>query len=208
MTALENSGLGLRYLRVANSLRQQVIDGVFQPGERLPRQHDLAHQFQVAFTTLKRALDLLEQEGYIVRKVGQGTYASIPDTHEPTALVVDDDAGVRRLLKRGLANNGWICVAVESGMKALEELKSQRIDVVLLDLVMPEMNGAETFRAIREFDEDVPVILITAYADSALMDAALEVGPFAVMRKPFTLDQLRMVLANIVTDRRSGRQSP
>ena len=70
--------LGLRYLRVADSIRRMVLEGVYQPGDRMPRQHDLAKEHNVAFGTLKQALDLLEGEGYVVRKVGQGTYACLP----------------------------------------------------------------------------------------------------------------------------------
>ena len=77
---------------------------------------------------------------------------------------------------------------------ALEKLKAQRFDVIFLDLAMPGMNGAETFREIRRAHPAAKVVIITADPNSDLMAKALDVGPFAVMRKPFTLDELRVVL--------------
>ena len=189
--------MGLLYLKVANSLRKSVLEGVYRPGERLPRQHDMARDFNVAFTTLKRALDVLELEGYVIRKVGQGTYASLPEERTRTALVVDDDEGVRGFCARALSVSGWSSVAVESGEAALARVKEQRFDVVLLDLIMPGMNGSETFRNIRGLDPGAYVVIITGYPDSGLLAEALEAGPFAVMKKPFSLDQLREVLANV-----------
>ena len=63
---------------------------------------------------------------------------------------------------------------------------------------MPEINGPQLFREIRRHDPDVDVVIITGYPDSALMAEALEIGPFAVMKKPFTLDDLRAVLTRSV----------
>jgi DNA-binding NtrC family response regulator len=143
---------------------------------------------------LKQALDLLEREGYVVRKVGQGTYASLPVDHTPTALVVDDDTSIRELLARALASNGWRSALAPGGEEALEQLQMRRFNLIFLDLVMPGMNGTEAFREIRKVDPVANVVIITAYPDSALMAEALQVGPFAMMRKPFSLEELRVVL--------------
>jgi CheY-like chemotaxis protein len=194
MTFSPYDNLGLRYLRVANALRKKMQDGVYQPGEQLPKQHDLARDHNVSFNTLKQALDLLEREGYVVRKVGQGTYAALPVDHTPIALVVDDDSNIRELLARALARHGWRSTVAQGGEAALEQLQGQRFNLVFLDLMMPGMNGAETFREIRQIDPVANVVIITAYPDSALMSEALQVGPFAVMRKPFSLEELRVVL--------------
>ncbi len=196
MTSSPYANLGLRYLRVASALRKKMQDGVYQPGECLPRQHDLAKEHNVSFNTLKQALDLLEREGYVVRKVGQGTYAALPVDHTPVALVVDDSSNIRELLARALASYGWRSAVAQGGEAALEQLQEQRFDLIFLDLLMPGMTGAEVFREIRKVDPAANVVIITAYPDSALMAEALEVGPFAVMRKPFSLEELRVVLSH------------
>ena len=184
----------MRYVRVANTLRQAIRDGMYQPGERLPRQHDLASEHNVAFSTLKQALDILELEGYVVRKVGQGTYAAVPEEQKRIALVVDDDKDIRDLLSVVLVRSGWKAVLAESGRAALEMLNDQRFDLIFLDLVMPEMDGARTFREIRRIDPEANVIIVTAYPNSALMFDVLQVGPFGMMKKPFTLDEFHRVL--------------
>ena len=185
---------GLRYVRVADSLRDRMREGVYGPGERLPRQHDLASEYNVAFSTLKQALDLLEREGYVVRKVGQGTYASLPRRETPSALAVDDDGAIRGLFIRVLGSNGWECTTADSGPGALEKLAQRRFDLVFLDLVMPGMNGARAFREIRNRDPEANVVIITGYPSSDLMAEALQVGPFAVMKKPFATEDIRLVL--------------
>ena len=184
----------LRYITVADTIRQMILDGVYSPGDRLPRQHDLAKEHNVAFNTLKQALDLLSSEGYIVRKVAQGTYASLPDSKFPTALVVDDDPKIRALLARALKDYKWEAAAVDSGEAALAVLEDRSFDLIFLDLMMAGMNGAQTFQEIRRKDSSAQVVIITGYPDSEMMAAAMETGPFAVMLKPFSLKKLRSFL--------------
>ena len=174
-----------------------MADGLYAPGERLPRQHDLAKEYEVAFSTLKQALDILEQEGYVVRKVGQGTYASLPDQASPVALVVDDDDDIRQLFTISLESVGWDSVPVGSGGEALEQLGQRAFDVIFLDIAMPDMDGSETFRELRKRDPTANVVIVTGYADSDAMQQALLIGPFAVMRKPFTLEDLELVLETV-----------
>ena len=205
MTTDERQSLGLRYLTVANSLRQKIRQGTYGPGDRLPKQHELAREHNVSFSTLKYALDILDQEGYLLRKAGQGTYATVPEDRNPMGLVVDDEEGIRGFLARALDTCGWAATAVQSGEMAIEKWNERRFDLTFLDLVMPGMNGAQTFREIQEVDPQANVVIITAYPHSDLMAEALEVGPFAVMRKPFTLDEIRMVLDRVVIRSTRGR---
>ena len=189
--------MGLRYLMVADILRAEIQEGRYQPGERLPGQHELAKDFNVAFTTLKNALDILAREGYVVRKAGQGTYAALPVRNKPGALVIDDDENVREYFTRLLSSMDWEGVPVASGRLALEELRRKRFDLVFLDLAMRGMNGPGTFREIRKIDPDMYVVIITAYAESDLMQQALEIGPFAVMLKPVDPDDLRHLVGSV-----------
>ena len=193
----------LRYLLVADALRQKIVGGEYADGECLPRQHELARQYQVAFNTLNQALDLLDREGYLVRKVGQGTFARLPEKMAPIALVVDDDPSIRHFFARALVANSWQVTTVDSGIAALERVEEQKFDVIFLDLIMAGMNGAETFKAIRGLDPGARVVVVTAFPDSTLMAQALETGPFAVIMKPFTLEQLRTVLDSLVSSDRS-----
>ena len=194
MTQPRAQGAGFRYRAVAEELKGQVIRGVYKPGQQFPRQHDLAAEHNVAFATLKKALDILEKEGFVVRRIGRGTYAALPETSQPTALVIDNDDAILGLFTDILTTGGWNCITAESGPAALDHLQQSQFDLVFLDLMMPVMNGAVAFREIRKLDQEVPVVIITGHPDSKLMNEALQTGPFAVMKKPFSLNDLRWML--------------
>lgn len=105
-------------------------------------------------------------------------------------LVVDDDPVVGQLFAESLEVDGHKVTTTLSSLKALELINNKHFDMIFLDLLMPELDGGELFRRIRQTDKDVPVIIITGYPDSDLMVKAMEYGPFAVMKKPFTGDEI------------------
>ena len=74
-----------RFQQVAHTIRERILSGHYSEGERLPSQHRMAREFDVAFNTFKAALDTLESEGYVTRRVGNGTFAAKPDTRRPRA---------------------------------------------------------------------------------------------------------------------------
>ena len=185
---------GLRYLRVANDLRRRIVGEVYQDGERLPPQHQLAQSYGVAFNTLRQALDLLEREGYVVRKLGSGTYVHLPSETKRSVLVVDDDETIRQLFIRSISSDEWDVEAVGIGAEALERLEKRTYDLVFLDMVMPGMSGAETLAAIRARGWDCPVVIITAYPDSTLIAQALATGPVSLLLKPFTQHDLHLAV--------------
>ena len=193
-----STGIGFRYRAVAEDLKAQIIRGVYKPGERFPRQHDLAAEHNVAFATLKKALDILEKDGFVVRRIGRGTYAALPESSRPTALVIDNDEAILDMFTDVLGTGGWKCVTADSGPAALNHLRQSQFDLLFLDRIMPVMNGAVTLRGIRKLDQEVPVVIITGYPDSDLMSEALQTGPFAVMKKPFPLKDLRLMLSHSV----------
>lgn len=182
------------YLRLAHVLRRRILGGVYREGERLPAQHRLAQSYGVAFNTLKQALELLEREGYIIRKIGSGTYVRLPSKARGIVLVVDDDEAIRRLFVRSISNDEWDVETVESGEEALERLEKHSYRLVFLDMMMPGMNGAETLGAIRLRDYDCPVVIITGYPDSALVAQLLKTGPTPMLLKPFTQRDLYLAV--------------
>ncbi len=125
---------------------------------------------------------------------GMGTHATLPDNQPSTALVVDDNEGIRTFMVHALEYNHWCAVAVESGRLALDELKDRRFDVIFLDLNMPNMNGAEVLRAIRRETPEAKVVIITGDPGSSIYEEALRSEPFAVMKKPIALDEIRKIL--------------
>ena len=105
-------------------------------------------------------------------------------------LVVDDDPPVGKLFKVLLEGQGYQVAIALDGLEALGLVEKQRFDLIFLDLLLPELDGAELFQRIRQIDKHVPVAIITGYPDSNLMAKAMEQGPFLVMKKPFNSDNI------------------
>ena len=106
-------------------------------------------------------------------------------TSKECILVIDDDEIIRELFKETLQSSGYMVITAQDGTEALELVNSWSFDLIFTDLKMPRMDGAETFRRIRQIDSSVPIVIITGYPLSELMEQVLEQGPFGVMRKPF-----------------------
>lgn len=112
-----------------------------------------------------------------------------------TILLVDDEERMLDLLNIYLAEN-YRCIKVNSGLKAVSYLQSARADLVLLDVMMPEMDGWETCRQIREFS-DVPIIMLTARNEKADIVKGLEMGADDYVTKPFDEAELLARIAAV-----------
>ena len=99
-------------------------------------------------------------------------------------LVVDDDAMNLMLTKRILEKEYNVLLA-ESGKEALLKMKGEKIDLILLDIAMPEMNGIETFERMKEISVDIPVIFLTASGYEDDVRNAIRLGAVNYLKKPF-----------------------
>ena len=125
--------------------------------------------------------------------------ASPSNQHGRIALVVDDDSMIGHLLDSALSSMGWKSVTATSGQEGIEKLRDQKFDIVFLDLMMPQMNGVEAFGKFLELDPNANVVIITGDPYSPLLDQAVEKGPFKVLQKPFTMEQLALALSDLIT---------
>ncbi|MHA6258485.1 response regulator transcription factor [Sporosarcina sp. CAU 1771] len=106
-----------------------------------------------------------------------------------TILLIDDEHRMMDLLELFLAPHGFKCIKADNGKKGLELLKSEKVNLVLLDVMMPEMDGWEVCRQIREFS-NVPVIMLTARADKTDLVKGLDNGADDYITKPFDEGEL------------------
>jgi two-component system KDP operon response regulator KdpE len=123
----------------------------------------------------------------------------------PLVLAVDDEAGILRLIKLELAAQGLRVITAPNGEEALRLAEEQRPDIVLLDVLMPEMTGLEVMRRMRE-RSDAPIILVTARDSEADKVSGLEQGADDYIVKPFSPEELAARIRAVV--RRSSGAAP
>ena len=106
-----------------------------------------------------------------------------------TILVVDDQANVRKLVREYLSEQGFQVVAAENGQNALYAARQEKPDLILLDIMMPEMNGYDFMRTYRK-ESDTPIILLTAKLEESDKVIGLELGADDYLTKPFGMREL------------------
>ena len=117
----------------------------------------------------------------------------------PTILICDDEPAVRFAVEEALEALGADIVSVGGGAAALERLSEA--DVLVTDLVMPEMDGLELLAAVKKLDPDVPVVMLTARGNEKAAVAALKQGAYDYLAKPFGVDDLRTSVARALEAR-------
>ena len=106
-----------------------------------------------------------------------------------TIFVVDDEVNIRELLVRILEKAGYGVLTAANGNEALEKLAQSNVSLVLLDIRMPELDGFETLKRIREKSE-IPVMMLTGVDDAASIYNALGLGADDYVKKPFRREEL------------------
>ena len=104
-------------------------------------------------------------------------------------LVIDDEPPIRKLLRMGLASQGYEVLEAPNGKIALE-LLAQKPALVILDLGLPDVDGLELLRRIRQAQEDVPIVVLSSRDDEAGKVAALDLGADDYVTKPFGMEEL------------------
>jgi DNA-binding NtrC family response regulator len=105
-------------------------------------------------------------------------------------LLVDDDAGLRRIVQFKLTKQGYLVTSAADGAEALSLLRSNRYDLILSDLKMPNLGGLELLEQVKKLQPETEVILMTAFASVSQAVQAVKLGAFDYLTKPFDDDQL------------------
>jgi len=121
-------------------------------------------------------------------------------------LIIDDDASVRRSLSSALESSYAVHLA-GSGEEGLHEFERVVPDVVLLDVMLPQMSGLAVLRALRRMSADLPVIMITGYAEVRTAVQAIKAGATDYLQKPVDADAIRRDIGAVVARRSSHRSS-
>jgi len=116
-------------------------------------------------------------------------------------MIVDDSATVRKFVAASLTMQGFTVVAACDGMDALEKLPSGTFDLVITDLNMPNMDGFEFIRSLRDNPQyrDLPVIILSSLGDRDSMAAGQALGVKSYLMKPFSLEKIQYEVSKYIS---------
>jgi len=119
-----------------------------------------------------------------------------------TLLIVDDEQDTLDYLSYILPRKGYKVVAVDNGFDALQIIREQHIDLVLSDIAMPDMDGYELYSQIRNFDDNIPIVMMTGfgYDPNHVLVKAKKDGLHDIIFKPFEIDDLIQVIEKAITE--------
>lgn len=110
--------------------------------------------------------------------------------HKLDVLIIDDEVTFTEVLAKRLGKRGVNVRIANDGKTGVEEFSRQSADVVVLDLRMPEMDGVETFKAIKSLDPEAQIIFLTGHVDTDSAITGLDLGAFDYCLKPIDIDSL------------------
>jgi DNA-binding NtrC family response regulator len=119
-------------------------------------------------------------------------------------LVIDDEAIVRVSCERVLKPEGFDVVVTSRGDEAIDFLEKEPYDVVLTDLKMPDMDGLEVLKIIKERWPDIQVIIITGYGTISTAVQAIKMGAYEYIEKPFTPQDILEVVEKAIKEKKKG----
>jgi len=125
-------------------------------------------------------------------------------SRRPLALIADDDADILMLISLTLERDGYEVVTAKNGLAAMQSASDRVPHLVVLDLMMPGIDGCEVTRRLRaqEATREVPIMIVTAFAEESQAAKALAAGADAYLRKPFAPRDLLAKTASLLLERR------
>jgi two-component system response regulator (stage 0 sporulation protein F) len=111
-------------------------------------------------------------------------------------LIVDDQNGIRILLMEVFNSEGYTTMQAPNGKVALEIVRNEAPDLVLLDMKIPGMDGLEILKHIKEINPEIKVIMMTAYGELDMIKQATDLGALMHFTKPFDIDEMRLAVNN------------
>lgn len=124
----------------------------------------------------------------------------LPQTGQASVAVVDDDPRIRTLLEEELKDLGVAPLLCDNGTALIELLQKQSVDLILLDLMMPVMDGFACLDALRDRRHQGPVVVVTAHGDASYRQRVLEAGASDYILKPQLFDVLPRLLERHLAD--------
>jgi len=113
-------------------------------------------------------------------------------------LIVDDEENSRIGLSKILTKSGYEVLTAENGRQALDTIKQEDCSLVITDMKMPEMDGIQLLREIKQYNPDIGVIIVTAYGEVDSYLESMNLGAFEYLNKPIKVDELKKVISKVL----------
>ncbi len=113
---------------------------------------------------------------------------------KPVILIVDDEPDICEMLARLFAEEGYSTTTVVSGKGAVKRVLEEEVDVVLLDIIMPQPNGIDVLRQIKSIRSGLPVVMMTAFGDPATAKESIRLGAYDYITKPFDFECVKKII--------------
>jgi PAS domain S-box-containing protein len=218
----DNNRIKLSFADTGTGIKEEIRDRIFEPFYTTKGVHGTGLGLAVSYGIIERHGGVISVES----QLGKGSTFNLDlplvqrqqQTNGVTetrlmmkrlsVLVIDDEEFVRETLGEMVSALGHDVQTVDSGRAALERTATQHLDVVFTDLAMPEMDGWETARALRQARPDLPVVLVTGYGATAEPPSGEQDLVDAIIGKPFAFDQVAAILSKVCSEAESSIEEP
>lgn len=131
---------------------------------------------------------------------------TVPPRRRRTILIVDDEPEMRALFERILSSEDADLLGAGTGAEALAIARRTRLDLVILDVKLPDVSGTEVLRRLRKRDDGLPVIMVTSYGSADTVRTSMRLGAFEYVTKPFDVQEIRRIVREALTS--AARPAP
>jgi signal transduction histidine kinase len=214
--SIENEMITIRYEVEDNGvgIPEDKKEFVFEKFSQVGREFNKSEGTGLGLSIVKNLLEMMDSEIYLDSKEGRGTkfhfdlQLEIINEKEEQGIDIDssintiyrrilvaEDNKINQIVTKNLLNIiGYDCTIVENGFNALQMVKKEDFDLILMDLNMPYLNGTEATRRIREFNETTPIIALTAAELSEVQEECMEIGMNDIINKPLNKNDLKNII--------------
>lgn len=116
------------------------------------------------------------------------------ESRKPVILIVDDEPDICEMLARLFSEEGYSTTTVVSGKGAVKRVIEREVDIVLLDIIMPQPNGIDVLKQIKSIRSGLPVIMMTAFGDPTTAKNAIRLGAYDYITKPFDFECVKKII--------------
>jgi len=114
-----------------------------------------------------------------------------------TIWIVEDDQDLREALAASLRDEGYHAIWAQDADEAIASVKAHKVNIVFMDICLPDMNGVEVYKAIKKIQPAATTVMMTGFFVQDLVDAAISAGAYDILYKPFTMDDILKVIKKI-----------